>query len=228
MEYNNEIKEWYHKLRREDGPAIEYNKITIPSPGRRQAIPVVPGVEHHIDNHVGHKHDECCVCLDPIVSPGKKTACGHAICMDCTKQLRKAECPVCRAKLADGYLTQDINQAIQAAERQDIRVIELSDAVYTDYLAANPYREDQAFLNEARDYQDAFALFLANNPEITRNEAIRIFRAFVEFMRLERQKNPNLTPTNGINAFSIIGIQLLNAPMMQFEDVYNMFYHTTH
>lgn len=158
-----------------------------------------------------------------MVSPGKQTACGHAICADCTKQLRKAECPVCRARLEAGYLTQDAAQAIEAAGRQDARVREYYDLVYAEYLNMDPGRTDRA----ARDYADAFSLFLSNN-ETTPEETIRIFRGFVYFVQLEQMLNPDLTPAEAINPFSLIGIQMLDAPELTFNDIYDMFYRTTH
>jgi hypothetical protein len=196
------------------------------SPGRKQATAITATNIEHVDNNV--TKEECCVCTDPLVSPGKKTKCGHAICADCTKQLRKAECPVCRGKLEAGYLTQDANQAIEAAGREDARIQELKDVVYADYINMYPNREGVKFEAEARGYSDAFGYFMSNNPKITREEAIRIFRAYIQFMENERMKGNNLTPDAGINEFSVIGIQMLENRNLTFNEIYQLFFHEHH
>lgn len=43
--------------------------------------------------------DECCICLEAKVPDNKRTGCGHAVCVECLKQLRKPECPMCRSRL---------------------------------------------------------------------------------------------------------------------------------
>lgn len=146
----------------------------------------------------------------------------------CTKQLRKAECPVCRKKLEAGYVTQDINQAIEDTTVQDVRVHELSDKTYARYLELYPDREDEAIFAEARNYADAYAVFLAANPDIDEGNAVRLFTAFVKFVRREREKNARLTLLEAVDAFSGLGLQMIANAHMTFEQIYPLFYRTNH
>jgi hypothetical protein len=166
--------------------------------------------------------------LEPQVSPGKQLACGHAVCAVCTKQLRKAECPVCRKKLQAGYVTQDINQAIAAITVQDARVRELADKAYARYLELHPEREDEAIFAEARNYSDAYAIFLAANPDIDEQTSLHLFNAFVKFVTEERKKNRQLTLPEAADAFSGLGLQMIANSHMTFEQIYPLFYRTTH
>ncbi len=45
---------------------------------------------------------ECCVCYEDMPS-NMITKCNHAVCKTCVEQLRKNECPMCRAKLESPY-----------------------------------------------------------------------------------------------------------------------------
>jgi len=213
-------------------PKTEYKNIIVPkitSPIRDQSIPILNNNTIYVDGHVASKHEDCCICMEEEIVPLEKvTQCKHAICSDCTKQLRKAECPICRAGLAGGYLTQDITQAIESRKQEDVRVQELVDYVYASYINSNPEREGQNFLNEARSLSEAFGTFISANPNISRNNATRIFRAFVNFNNNERNLIPNYLPSTAINDFSIIGLQMLEHPEQNFNDIYHNFYRQSH
>lgn len=88
----------------------------------------------------------------------------------------------------------------------------------------HPGRTDR----DARDHADAFSSFLSNNPDITEEQSHRLFTAFVHFVQLERTLNPNLTPAEAINPFSLIGIQMLDAPNLTFNEIYDTFYRQIH
>ena len=200
------------------------------SPGRQQANPIVGGIVEHVDghNHQGHTHQDCCICMEPTVSPGRETGCGHAVCADCTKMLRKAECPVCRAKLEAGYLTQDANQAIQAATRNDNRVQELRNAVSAEYINMFPNREGAELNTEAYDFSNAFTAFIESNPNMTLQDTIRIFRAFVEFAQRERQIDRNMSLNELMIGFSIIGLEMLEDRALGFNEIYQQFFRQEH
>ena len=213
-------------------PKTEYKNIIVPkigSPTRTPSVPIVNNDITYIDGHVASKHEDCCICMEEEVVPiEKRTQCKHAICSDCTKQLRKAECPVCRAGLAGGYLTQDIDQAIRSRNIEDARVQELVDVVYASYINLNPNREGQNFQNTARSLSEAFGSFISANPNINRDDAIRIFGAFVDFYNMESERIENYIPSRAINDFSIIGLQMLENPYENFNDIYHNFYRKYH
>ena len=43
---------------------------------------------------------ECCICYEKFKSYVIKTKCKHVMCLNCLVQLRKAECPMCRANIS--------------------------------------------------------------------------------------------------------------------------------
>jgi len=137
--------------------------------------------------------------------------------MTCTEQLRKVECPICKSKLKGGYLTKNIENIIESSEKEDIYIKELTDVLYAEYL--NRYNNQR----EARMYSEAFNLFLINNSNITKPDAIRIFLAFIKYISKEREKTPTLTLLNGITKFSTIGLIMLNDPTAKFNQIYNLF-----
>ena len=164
------------------------------------------------------------------VPSDKLTKCSHAICADCTKELQKAECPICRANLEGGYLTQDNTQAIIKKQEQNTYVLSLIDRARSDYSSMYPDRLDMNDPNveiEGVAFSDAFGKFIENNPQMTIGDVDRIFQAFVEFTYLEQQKEP-LTVNDAINEFQIIGYQMLDNKNVTFDDIYATFYHELH
>ena len=46
-----------------------------------------------------NKKLECCICYEKFKSYVIKTKCKHVMCLNCLVQLRKTECPMCRANI---------------------------------------------------------------------------------------------------------------------------------
>ena len=186
------------------------------------------GLKHtainHIDNHAGHNHEDCCICLETKVSADKKITCGHAICADCTKQLRKAECPICRARIQGGYLTQDAAQAINNATTQDTRVQQLLDVLSANCLRLYPDAPPEFCYR----YREEFTTFITDNPTITENAAVRIFEAFIDFIEREQDLGKIFTPGHADREFRLIGLQMLDNPNLQFDTLYENFFQIMH
>ena len=210
--------------------------VTLPQSPRLAPLPVfhpeTPAIAQvdYVDNHNPDGHAECCLCYEMNVEPGKTPTCGHAICADCTQQLRKAECPTCRRELVGGYLTQDAGQAIQAAAATDARVLDLVRRAKGNYVAKFPERvfnRDPNLSPEAEAYGEAFSAFIEANPTITDQQLDRLFDAFIDFVQQEEQQHP-LTLEDAVNEFSIIGLTMLDNPTVSFDQIYAQFAHTQH
>ena len=168
---------------------------------------------------VVEEKEECCVCQNKLVSPGKMTKCGHGICAECTKNLRKDECPICRSHLTNGYITEKIKQNIQVAQKQDMRIEQLNDMNYAIYIAGYGGLDDVNV--EARSYSDAFGLFLANYPDISDVDVPRIFNGFVEFVRGQIiTNNTDPVPITLVEAFTPIGLQMIAYPELTYREIY--------
>lgn len=173
-----------------------------------------------------HLEDEdCCICLDPV-SPGqKKTKCEHAVCTTCAAQLRKPECPTCRAPLTGDFLTTSQKVRIEGKQAQDKRITDISDMLYAHYMEGQDDEDPDAVAN-ARSLTDAFNVFLNDNPEISEASAVRIFDAFTEFYRREKRTNRDLTHLGAIGSFQIIGLDMLENPFKTYTNIYNQFFRT--
>jgi hypothetical protein len=185
-------------------------------------VPAIQQTVSHVDNHPPSGHLDCCICMESTVLPDKTLKCTHAICSDCTRQLRKAECPVCRAKLEGGYYTQDVRQAIQAADMEDKYVEETSDAIYARYSQRFSVMTPQ-ISSDLRSSVDAFKIFISSNPNMSFDDAYRIFSSFVRFYELESAKDKNLNWSDAINKFTTIGLLLLENPGMTFNEAYQSY-----
>lgn len=58
------------------------------------------------------------------VTRSKFLRCGHAACQECTGNIQKNQCPVCRVPLEGGYVTDDVlativNREIQAQANEE-------------------------------------------------------------------------------------------------------------
>lgn len=102
--------------------------------------------EAEFEEEGGHEHEhpheeegaDCCICMDEKVPGGNLLACKHAVCIPCLKQLTKAECPVCRAKLAGPTVTPDILQRTGQRETQDRLAEENANLLVALALQADP------------------------------------------------------------------------------------------
>jgi hypothetical protein len=178
-----------------------------------------------------HPHEDCCICLEPLVSPGKQNKCGHAVCADCTKHLHKAECPLCRARLEGGYLTEDIGKAIADVENTDAYVAGLIRRAKGEYSARYPDRvfaNDRLLPVEAESFGEAFGEFAEANPGMSVYDGDRVISAFFDFMVDERRNRPTLSFQDGIAEFTIIGLEMLGNQNLTFDNAYNMFFRTLH
>lgn len=180
-----------------------------------------------VDNYRTEIKEDCCICYEKeIVSPANKLICKHAVCAPCTKQLRKAQCPICRANIEGGYYTEDVAAAINSASIEDANTIELIDLLYADYI--NQHRDRRDIQSDARSLAEAFGIFISSNPNISSADAIRIFRAFVSFYEKENAIRNNYTPNDAINEFSLIGLTMLDNPNDNFNQLYQLFFRQNH
>jgi len=79
--------------------------------------------------------DLCCVCFDNGVPQHKALGCGHYVCMECTGNLRRDECPTCRAGLIGGYAP-EYHERIIAHKASDEGRLERANAEYAANIAA--------------------------------------------------------------------------------------------
>jgi len=69
-------------------------------------------------------YHKCCVCADPITS-NLKLDCGHYVCTECLKRIRKPECPLCRSHLSGKIVSDEIyanilhNVEVDIVEEED-------------------------------------------------------------------------------------------------------------
>ena len=194
---------------------------------RRQTTSIVDGdgsgPTSSVHNGEQDEYSDCCICLEPeIVSPGKKTRCKHSICRECTGQLRTENCPMCRGKLEGGYVTEDTFRSMADRVREDNYVARLLDGVYGVYLTMDNDIEDEDVLDmEARNISGAFEEFIRANPTIRYGDAMRVFRDFVQFYRVQRARTQGpYSPWTSIQEFLEIGRQILLDPNLDFEDFY--------
>jgi hypothetical protein len=94
--------------------------------------------------------------------------------------------------------------------------------LFRSFVSENP----DTPLELAREFSEAFENFIVDNPDLSLEDTLRIFEAFVEFYQLESSKQPNYTPRQAINEFSIIGLEMLNG--QDFHYIYNNFFRKNH
>jgi hypothetical protein len=120
--------------------------------------------------------------MDENVSPGKELACGHMVCGACTTQLRDPTCPTCRAPLAGGYINVQAQTAIAQKQQLDAKIRIMADALVAQYV------QDYEDPVEGRSYADTFSEYLYANPGITDATVARLFAAFAQYVRDERNR----------------------------------------
>ncbi len=169
--------------------------------------------------------EECCVCYDKAVSPNRLTTCRHAICKDCTYQLRKKECPTCRVELSGGYYGEQVDDTIKQFAALDKRIEELTDKTFRHYIQLYETRiNPDSLITDAHEYSQAFATFVYDHPDIRDDQIIDIFDAFVQFMKNERHINPNITLNQGIYEFSVIGTVMMDNDDISFDELYDQYF----
>lgn len=65
------------------------------------------------------RHKNCCICTEPI-RERDMLKCGHSICIECLKGVRKNECPVCRKEIKGRLVTDEILMMILSKEEEDL------------------------------------------------------------------------------------------------------------
>jgi hypothetical protein len=97
-----------------------------------------------------------------------------------------------------------------------------------EILPTKPLRSFDPSNDEIRDYAAAFKPFIKNNPGMNPQDILRIFKGFINFMRFKHRDQPHLTSRDGINEFSIIGIEMFEDPELDFNQIYQVFFHEYH
>ena len=121
----------------------------------RETLPVVkrvpPETTTKTELQTQSVEEVCCVCSEPAEKG--KLGCGHVICKECVGQIRKADCPFCRAKLQGGHVTGKLLKEIESREKEDkkreenidrsiagdIALLELQGVEITNELLQNLY-----------------------------------------------------------------------------------------
>ena len=145
--------------------------------------------------------------------------CKHSICETCTRQLRDTRCPTCRNNLQGGFYTPETESIIKSAIREDAHTAQLMDMLYADYI--NEHGDRRGVREDARSLTDAFGTFISANPDISPENAVRIFRAFVEFYKINLDR---YTPDVALNNFNIIGLTMLDNPTENFNKIYDLLF----
>jgi len=63
---------------------------------------------------------ECCVCYEKSVPTSCVLKCKHALCKECTGNMRGTKCPMCREELQGTYVTPTIIAGINNRRSNDI------------------------------------------------------------------------------------------------------------
>jgi len=206
----------------------------IPPPTMRQPVPPPititqkPVKIDYIGPPAKGKGEDCCICLEEgIVAPGKLTECKHAICQQCTQQLIRPECPLCRVPLRGGYLTEEAQNIINIQEKIYEHIVELRADAYKYYVDTHENLPTRQRHDNARTLSDAYELFIRGHPELNEVESRRIFDGFVKFVELEGQRDPTKIPYDLIEDFILIGNYMLESSV-DFETIYQHFLRIQH
>jgi len=112
-------------------PRLSRNKSKIPKVVTKKVVPKVL-----------EKTETCCICYDEEIPTSNLLTCKHPVCGECTGQLQKAECPMCKKYLEGPLVTDlmiaDIINREEQAKNEDITANYLAGIYLREHPHANP------------------------------------------------------------------------------------------
>ncbi len=112
-------------------PRLSRNKTKIPKVVTKKVVPKVL-----------EKTETCCICYDEEIPTSNLLMCKHPVCGECTGQLQKAECPLCKkyleGPLVTDFIMADIINREEQAKNVDITANYLAGIYLREHPHANP------------------------------------------------------------------------------------------